>query len=167
MRGKTLAAAQAAATVVLLLLLFRGFDWESFRALYRQLPLWFYAASLAVVVSGTVLYAWRWRALLACGGIHLPFGQVLQQYLIGIFVSNFLPSTIGGDAAKVFYLGRERGYRAVTTSVVLDRGLGLGLLSALATAALWAQPHPDPRYVTVRLVLTVTTAGLAGSFSGG
>ena len=160
MRRKTLAAAQAAATIVLLLLLFRGFDWGAFRALYLRLPLWFYAGSLAAIVTGPVLYAWRWRVLLVCGGIHLPFAHVLQQYLVGIFVNNFLPSTIGGDAAKAFYVGRQHGYTAVTTSLILDRVLGVGLLSLLAAAALWAERHADPAYVTVRLVLS----GIAGSF---
>lgn len=159
MRSKALGLAQAAATIVLLLLLFRGFDWAAFRTLYLRLPFWFYAASLAAVVTGTVLYAWRWRVLLACGGVHLPFARVLQQYLVGIFVSNFLPSTIGGDAAKVFYLGRAHGYRAVTASVVLDRLFGLGLLSALAAAALWAEGLTSPRYVTARVALTAVAGG--------
>jgi uncharacterized protein (TIRG00374 family) len=160
MKRKALAAAQAAVTIVLLILLFSGFDWGAFRALYLRLPLWFYAASLAAIVTGPVLYAWRWRVLLASGGIHLPFAHVLQQYLVGIFVNNFLPSTIGGDAAKAFYVGRHHGYGAVTTSLILDRLLGVGLLSLLATAALWAERHADPTYVTVRLILT----GIAGVF---
>jgi hypothetical protein len=30
--------------------------------------------------------------------------------LIGIFLSNFFPS-VGGDVAKVYYLGKHHGYR--------------------------------------------------------
>jgi glycosyltransferase 2 family protein len=86
---------------------------------------------------------------------------VVQQYFIGVFVNNFLPSTVGGDAAKVFYLGRSHGYRAITASIVLDRLLGLGLLATLATAALWAAGGPHPQYVAARLVLTGITAVFA------
>jgi len=105
-----------------------------------------------------VLYAWRWQLLLAVGGVRLPFEQVLEQYVVGVFVNNFLPSMIGGDSAKVFYLGRAHGYRQITTSVMLDRLLGVGLLSVLATAALWRAPRLDARFLTARVVLTMVTA---------
>jgi hypothetical protein len=161
MNRRVIGAAQAAVTVVLLTLLLRGFDWGAFRALYGRLPFWFYAASLAVMISGQVMYAWRWHSLLTAGGTHLRFRVVLRQYLIGTFVSNFLPSTIGGDAAKVYYLGRRHGYRVITTSVVLDRAIGLGLTATLAAAALWAVSMPDSRYQLARAVMTVITGSFA------
>jgi uncharacterized protein (TIRG00374 family) len=161
MNRRVIGAAQAVVTVVLLALLFRGFDWGAFRALYSRLPFWFYAASLVVMISGQVMYAWRWRTLLTAGGTDLRFGVVLRQYLIGTFISNFLPSTVGGDAAKVYYLGSRHGYRAITTSVVVDRVIGLGLTASLATVALWAVSLPDSRYQVVRIVLTAITGGFA------
>ena len=38
--------------------------------------------------------------LLTASGVHIPFATVVRQYFIGIFLNNFLPSTVGGDVAK-------------------------------------------------------------------
>ena len=89
-----------------------------------------------MVLAGQVAYAWRWRLLLQAAGVQVPFRHVVRQYFVGIFVNNFLPSTVGGDVAKVYYLGDRYGYRTVTASVAIDRALGVGVLAALAASAL-------------------------------
>lgn len=149
---------QAVVTIVLLGALLRGFDVNAFRALFARLPFWFYALSLSVVFGGQVAYAWRWRLLLVSAGVHAPFAIVMRQHFIGIFVNNFLPSTVGGDVAKVYLLGRDHGYRAVTASVLLDRLLGIGLLAFAATLTLWAMPMPAPVLEVARLAVTAIAA---------
>ncbi len=161
MKRRLLFAAQAGVTVVLLALLLRGFDWTAFQALFLRIPGWFYVASLAVVLAGQVLYAWRWHVLLGAAGIRVPFAVALQQYFVGIFVNNFLPSTVGGDVAKVYYLGRAHGYRLVTASVVMDRFLGVALLALLAGAAAWIVRPPGPAYEVVRAALTAIVVAAA------
>ena len=148
---------QAVVTVVLLTVLFRSLDLEAFRGLFARVPASFYAVSLAVVLGGQVVYAWRWRLLLTAAGISVPFMTVLRQYFIGTFVNNFLPSTVGGDVAKVYYLGRDHGYRVVTASVAMDRLLGVGLLALLASAALCASPVQ----ASVLTPAKVASAGIA------
>ena len=166
-------AAQALVTTILLVLLFRGLDLNAFLALFVRLPLWLYLLSLAVVLGGQVAYAWRWRLLLTAAGVRVPFAKVVRQYFVGIFVNNFLPSTVGGDVAKVYYLGQDHGYRAVTASVAIDRLLGVGLLALLAAAALWVSPIAAPRLTAAQLacsgialvaisLLVVTSMGTGG-----
>lgn len=153
-----LTAAQALITIALLVWLIRTLDLNAFRALFIRLPIWFYLVSLAVILGGQVLYAWRWRLLLVAAGVRAPFGIVLRQYFIGTFVSNFLPSTVGGDLAKVYYLGRDHGYRVVTASVVIDRVLGIGLLAMLASAALWSRPRTAPALAAAHVAVTIIAA---------
>lgn len=156
MRGRRAWAwAQGVVTLVLLGTLLRGLDVNAFRNLFARLPLWFYVLSMAVVLAGQVGYAWRWQRLLRATGVHAPFATVLRQYFIGIFLNNFLPSTVGGDVAKVYLLGKGHGYRRVTASVLLDRGLGIALLAALASVTLWLVPLPFPVLVTARVAVTV------------
>ena len=149
---------QAAVSITLLTVLMRSLDLPALRDLFIRLPLWFYAASLAVVLAGQVVYAWRWRLLLAAAGVKAPFSLVLRQYFIGIFLNNFFPSTVGGDVAKVYLLGREHGYRPVTASVLLDRILGLGLLALCATVVLWSVSLPAPVLVAARFAVTAMAA---------
>jgi glycosyltransferase 2 family protein len=134
--------------------LVRSLDLVAFGALFARLPIWFYLASLAVMLGGQVLYAWRWRLLLVAAGVRVPFAPVVRQYFIGTFVNNFFPSTVGGDLTKVYYLGREHGYRRVTASVVLDRILGIGLLAMFASATLWVTRATSPVLVAAHVGVT-------------
>jgi uncharacterized protein (TIRG00374 family) len=152
--------AQASVTIGLLTLLIRSLDLNAFHSLFLRLPAWFYLVSLGVVLAGQIAYAWRWQLLLAAAGVTVPFGSVIRQYFVGIFVNNFLPSTAGGDVAKVYYLGRNHGYRMVTASVAIDRLLGVGLLAMLASGALWASPVRSP-LLTAAGVASVGAAALA------
>ena len=62
-------AVQSVVSIALLVLLFRSLDLGALRQLYATMPLWFYLLSLGVVVGGQVLYAWRWRQVLAASGV--------------------------------------------------------------------------------------------------
>ena len=154
-----LLAGQSAVSVALLAWLLRGLDTHALSQLLLTLPLWYYAVSLAVIVAGQVLYAWRWWLLLSIAGLNISPGAAVRSYLIGVFANNFLPSTIGGDATKIYYLGRTHGYRTILASVVVDRMLGLGSLAIFAAVAAWARPAPSARFAALRLAVTAAAAG--------
>jgi len=155
-------AIQSLVSVALLALLFRSLDLAALRQLYATMPLWFYLLSLAVILGGQVLYAWRWRQVLAASGVPVTIGTAIRQYFIGVFLNNFFPSTVGGDMAKVYYLGRHHGYRPIAASIVLDRLLSIGLLAVLATTMYWVAPDPSPQFVATRAFVTIIAACLLG-----
>lgn len=93
---------------------------------------------LAAVVfaASTVLGALQWTWVLRHAGIALSVrrGQVL--YWIGLFVNNFLPSSVGGDVVKVADVAVSSGSVArPIAATLLDRLLGLLALVVLATGA--------------------------------
>jgi uncharacterized protein (TIRG00374 family) len=147
-------AIQSVVSIALLVLLFRSLDLAALRHLYATMPLWFYLISLAVVIGGQALYAWRWQQVLSASGVPITLGTAIKQYFIGVFLNNFFPSTVGGDMAKVYYLGRDHGYRPIAASIVLDRLLSIGLLAVLATAMYWIAPDPSPQFAATRLLVT-------------
>jgi uncharacterized protein (TIRG00374 family) len=153
-------AGQAAVSVALLAWVLRGLDVHALSRLLLTLPLWYYAASLGVIVGGQILYAWRWWLLLSVAGLDISLGVAIRSYLIGVFANNFLPSTIGGDATKIYYLGREHGYRTIVATVVIDRILGLGSLAVFAAVASWLVPAGSARFAALRLVVTAVAAGV-------
>jgi uncharacterized protein (TIRG00374 family) len=136
---------QLVVTTALFTVLMRTLDLAALGALFMRLPASFYLLSLVVVLAGQIAYAWRWNLLLRAVGVSVPFAAVLRQYFVAIFVNNFLPSTVGGDAAKVVYLGQQHGYRSVAASVAVDRLLGVALQAMLASTALWFSPISAPR----------------------
>jgi len=166
-------AMQAAASVAILTWLVRGLDTQALRRILLTLPVGYYVASLGIVLAGQAMYAWRWWRLLSVANVQVSLGAAIRYYFIGIFTNNFLPSTIGGDAARVYYLGREHGYQRVAASILVDRLLGLGSLAVFAAASSWFVPVTDRRFVAFRLIVTLVAAGacaviaLAVTGSGG
>jgi uncharacterized protein (TIRG00374 family) len=159
MKRRLLFVLQFAVTGLLLTLLFRHFDWARFEALLRHLPLSYYVGSLLIVLACQLLYAWRWHVLLRAGGVSVSYRCAAEQFFIGSFVNSFIPSTVGGDVARGYRLGREHGFHAVAASIVLDRVLGIGLLSALAALAMWMAPIPDAAYRTVETIMALVALG--------
>lgn len=151
-------ALQTAVTIALLWLVFRAFDWRAFAAVIRGVPPLFFIAAFFAVVAGQLLYAWRWQVVLAGMGFHLPYREVLRQYLMGLFFGNLMPTAVGGDAAKVYYLGRKIGYVEVGASVFVDRFLGFLWLSVLGAGLAWAVGAPSAILALNRNLLTALAA---------
>ena len=61
-------------------------------------------APFALLQTGVAAIRWQ-RVALACGAA-LPPGQALRFNLIASFFNQVLPSTIGGDAARIWLLAR-------------------------------------------------------------
>jgi uncharacterized membrane protein YbhN (UPF0104 family) len=122
------------------------------------------AASL-ILILGQALSAWRWQLLL--GADPPRWLDLFRIYLIGQFVGLFLPTSIGGDMVRIAAVSRVRSVGRTTSSVLLDRGLGLGALLVYllvgvvlvpAHAAEWSdrlQLRAPPLWV-----LGITAAGL-------
>jgi uncharacterized protein (TIRG00374 family) len=105
---------------------------------------------------GQGLSAVRWFLLGRAVGLYRPFGDYARFYAIGMFFNLFGPSTLGGDAVRVMYLGRGQRRLLAAGSVLFDRMSGLAMLVALA-AVTQAVYHPRlPR----ALATSVTTVGL-------
>src|SRR6266404_5925670 len=102
-------------------------------------------ASVSYLVAAIALYflvqtisAYRWYLLLKPLDIETGFLKILSLYYLGMYFNFFLPSAIGGDVVKVYYLHKETGrLSASTASVFLDRDIGMGglLLAGTAVAA--------------------------------
>lgn len=65
-------------------------------------------AGVCCTTLGIVLSAVRWQRVLAAMDLPSKLGPLLNAYLASQFLSNFLPSTIGGDALRVTRLSRSR-----------------------------------------------------------
>lgn len=158
-RRNIIFTAQAVVTTVLLVLLFRRFDWARFAEVLQQMPAWFYAGSLVVLTIGQVLYAYRWSVVLAGMGLDVRFVEVLRQYFIGIFFSNLMPTAVGGDAAKIYYLGQRSGFVPITASVILDRLLGFVWLAVIGSVLAWVVGGDAQVLVLNRQLLTLFASG--------
>ena len=91
--------------------------------------------AVLLFAASTVLGALQWAMLLWHGGVRMRFAGLLRLYWIGMFCSNFLPSSVGGDVVKIADVAvSEGGVARTIAATVLDRLLGLLTLVILAFA---------------------------------
>ena len=105
----------------------------------------------------------RWRVISAECGAPLETRQAMRFNLIGAFFNQTLPSSIGGDAVRLWLVARSgAGWRAATYSIFVDRAIGLIALAVIIVASLpWSYRligDPDGRAA----LLFVDLAALAG-----
>src|SRR6266850_2958414 len=83
------------------------------------------------------LGALRWRVISADCGAPLATTQAFRFNLIGTFFNQTLPSSIGGDAVRLWLVARGgAGWRAATYSIFVDRAIGLIALAIVVVASL-------------------------------
>ena len=85
----------------------------------------------------TLLLAWRWREIAAVCGARLRPTAAIRYSFIGVFFSQVLPSTVGGDAARIWLMARGgAGWPTASYSVLIDRVVGVTVLAGLVVACL-------------------------------
>jgi uncharacterized membrane protein YbhN (UPF0104 family) len=128
------------------------------------------AVWLALAVALTFLQIFvgvlRWRIVGAECGAPLPLRQAMRYNVIGTFFNQTLPSSIGGDAVRLWLVARNgAGWRAATYSIFVDRAVGLIALAVIIVASLpWSSHLISDPYGRSALILIdlVALAGGAG-----
>lgn len=129
------------ASVVMLAFLLRKVHLSSLFPEWNAHAFLLLLAGLAATAVGIVLSAFRWQAVLAALGMHARVRRLLNHYLAGLFVGNFLPSTIGGDVLRVARQSADNGDRPSTfASVVLERLTGWLVLPVITLSAFLINP---------------------------
>jgi uncharacterized protein (TIRG00374 family) len=125
-----------AVSASLLYYLFTNVDLEAFsRVLTALNPL---AVVFLVFYFGAIqsISAYRWSIVLR-KDVELAYPRLLSIYFIGMFFNNFLPTLVGGDVIKGYYLYRETGKGEVSAaSILMDRYSGFTAMMAITLVAL-------------------------------
>lgn len=119
------------------------------------------AGAFLITFSLLAIGSVRWGMLLTARGVKLSGLSYFMYYMVGMFFNNFLPSTVGGDVVKAYYLSRATGKTAIAfISVLLDRLMGMGGLCVVAVAScliggrtLWSLPATRPYALPVFLIV--------------
>lgn len=125
-------------TVVLLSLLVRKMAVSEVVTMVSGLNLESLGISVLLTVAAVILSAYKWQLLLIARGCSLSIGALTKYYFVGLFMNNFLPSSIGGDLMRIYQVGKRIGNNnEAAASVILERLLAtLGLIIPAAVALL-------------------------------
>jgi len=122
-------------------------------------------ASVPWVVASAVLtlvtvppMAWRWQRLLDVRGVRESVAWLTRTYFVSYAWSQILPTSVGGDASRIFETARRHPGRItpITGSVLLERAIGgavtlllagIGFLFAIGRYSIGAYVWPEAIFV--------------------
>jgi uncharacterized membrane protein YbhN (UPF0104 family) len=143
-------------------------DWHRVAEAFAALDVRLWLAALGVYLVAQMASSVRWLLLARVLGLGGGPGRYLAYYFIGMFFNLVLPTSVGGDVVRAWYLARHGGPATVTgprtaafLSVLADRANGLAVLMAVACVGLACYPVSLPGWVTA------TVAGMGASALAG
>jgi len=99
-----------------------------------------FAVAVGLFLFAQVLFVIRWRLLLQVLSIHISLWVGLKLHFLGWFYNNALPSSVGGDLLRAWYVTHhcDRNKRTeAALSVFFDRAIGLSGMILMASACYW------------------------------
>jgi glycosyltransferase 2 family protein len=154
---------QAVISLLLIIMLIHGADTPGLLARFQGVnPKNLFAAAM-VMFSLSFLHAARWVAIIRANGGHMGFMTSLRLVLVGYFFSQALPSSVGGDAIRIWQAHRAGLTLGIAlNTVVLDRLIALAALLVMTAAALpWLKDLVIDSTVRWTFMLALT-AGVIG-----
>ncbi|HLX18163.1 MAG TPA: lysylphosphatidylglycerol synthase transmembrane domain-containing protein [Bradyrhizobium sp.] len=163
MRQILFSALKVVVSVELLYLALRKANFSDLAARLDVASLGWIGLAIAVTFLQIFIGVLRWRIVGAECGAPLPTRQAMRYNLIGTFFNQTLPSSIGGDAVRLWLVARSgAGWRAATYSIFVDRAIGLIALAVIIVASLpWSYRLIGDAYGRWALLL-IDLAALAG-----
>ncbi len=102
----------------------------------RNIELGWIALSVLVLVGQAALLTLRWQQLVTRCGAEFSFARLFRLTLIGAFFNQTLPSSVGGDAMRIWLIGKQSNWRVASYSVLLDRMIGVVALALIVALCL-------------------------------
>lgn len=136
MKKFALTVIKIAVSVGLYVYIFSKIDLAHLWEILKEASPWYFVAAIGVYFLIQGLSAYRWYLLLKPLEIRVPYTKLLSFTLMGMFFNNFMPTGIGGDVFRIYYLRKQtRRLSPATASVFFDRDLGMAALLLIATLA--------------------------------
>ena len=91
-----------------------------------KINFWLLGIALALNFVSIFPISFRLCRILAIQNVSIPFFRCYYLWTVSLFFNLFLPSAVGGDVARAYYIYKDSGKKmAAASSVLLDRFFGL------------------------------------------
>src|SRR5712691_10236025 len=164
MRPFLILSARILVSLALLYLALRGINFTAIQSRLSQINVGWIALAVLITVVQIFIGALRWRQISELCQAPLTDLQAFRYNMIGAFFNQTLPSSIGGDAMRLWLVNRTgAGWRAATYSILTDRAVGLIALALMIVASLpWSYGMIANSHGRLALVLVDFAALLGG-----
>ncbi len=130
---------------------------------FLGMPVWAWASAFGLYLFSQLLSSIRWYILSRALDFAGRFITYLKYYFIGMFFNLFLPTSIGGDVIKIWFLARRRPLKLKASySILADRMFGFYAMFLIALCAVTLEPMLMPAYFAhlIRAAAISMTIGL-------
>ncbi|MCJ7777886.1 MAG: flippase-like domain-containing protein [Sedimentisphaerales bacterium] len=104
----------------------QGQRWPNLTKIFRQMNPWIFVAATGIFAIGNIFAAFRWWLLLMTQSIFIGFWTAVRLFFLGWFYNNFMPSSVGGDLVRAWYVTKHTDKKfEAALSVFVDRGIGM------------------------------------------
>src|SRR6266849_726250 len=159
-------AVRAVVTLLLLAFLLKSMKWSMLVTTIMHVSHTFLLIGLSAGVLCIFFSAYGWRSVVLAENIKADLARLIDLYLVGISFSHFLPTSMGGDAVKAYYVGRDsRNTPGATSAVLMSRitsFVGMLLIALPALAILHAH-FTDQVVISFLLLSLLLIAAILGS----
>ena len=127
---------RAAGTIIalgLLVYLLSQQGWAEIWNALRQISFWRLLLTFGLMMVSRLVVSVRWHVLLRAAKVNISLAESIRITFAGLFATNFLPTTIGGDVIRLAGAIRLKFDAAIcAASLVADRLVGMtGMAMAL------------------------------------
>jgi len=124
-----------------LYLAFRGEDIREVTKILLKINLWVFAAALGLYIISQLIFVARWSLLLKAQSVEIGFWPAVMLLFLGLFYNNCLPSAVGGDLLRAWYVTKHTDRKLqAALSVFVDRVIGLTGMLLMAFFFYWFIP---------------------------
>lgn len=124
-------------SLLLVALLFNIARLDELPAIVAQISPVYIAIFLLLYFTGMLFVTLRWRYLLQLWGLEFGFGLLFRWLATALFLNNFLPGGLGGDAYRLYAGSRDSGkIQSVAAVIFYERVLSYSSLVALGMFSL-------------------------------
>jgi uncharacterized protein (TIRG00374 family) len=150
-------------TVALFWLILHNCDWSSIGQRLGAIPAHALLLVFALISLQTVVLTLRWCWITECMGFRLSLRDGLMGQLISQFFNQGLPSSLGGDGVRIWWLRRvHMPLPMALENVLLDRLAGFLSLLGLTQLSLCLLAQRVDSPAAVWSLVLVSAAGVAG-----
>jgi uncharacterized protein (TIRG00374 family) len=134
-------------------------DWHQIAEAFTHLRWGLWLLALVLYVLTQVVSSLRWQWLARPLGFSQGLGRFVALYYVGMFFNLVLPTSVGGDVVRAWYLGGPGRRLPAFLSVFVERLSGLMVLLVIACVAAAFCPLALPAWIPWS-VWCLTAAGV-------
>ena len=152
---------KAVVSAALLIWILHDINLSDIFASLRAASMSIFALALSLCLIGFYVSVHRWLVLLRAQGMNASIPFLLQSFTVSLFFNNLLPSTVGGDAVRIYDSWKAGLDKTRSVAVIfVDRFLGLVALMLCALVALLLSTPFVSRLPSLYVWVPLITTGM-------